>query len=296
MRQQPARLLIKRDPAAAMPARFNAAGNSFRPTKPVLNAGPEQWHGVEAGGQASPPELWDAAYAMYEDGAGSFVEPDLEQPWNVPLRQRNRGLFAGGPAGQDRGAVNGQSSLFPKGQGFAWHSGDGYAQLEKAQSRLTRHNAVRAAIFDVGFDLNHRSIPRKLLPGRNFADGDPNDVTDKDTGGFLENPGHGTATMALLAGKQLQGMKDPRQNGHVIGGAPDAEVVPIRIAKSVVLLATSAFAAALGHVIDHENVDVVSMSMGGVASQAWAGAVNLAYERGIFLVTAAGKTILFGRP
>ena len=41
-------------------------------------------------------------------------------------------------------------------------------------------------------------------------------------------------------------------------------------------------------------IDVVSMSMGGVASDAWADVVNRSYEAGLCLVTAAGNN--FGRP
>ena len=37
------------------------------------------------------------------------------------------------------------------------------------------------------------------------------------------------------------------------------------------------------------RVDVVTMSMGGTASQAWAEAVNALYDAGVFVVTAAGN-------
>jgi hypothetical protein len=249
---------------------------------------------MEADGNATAADLWDAAYEAYEKGLGSFVEPDHEQVWNAPVRKRQRGLLAGGPAGADRGIVNEQSPKFPRGPGFAWHLGDGFTQLEAARNALTRNNPVRAAIFDVGFDLKHNSFPEHVLSGRNFADGDPTDVTDKNSDGVLDNPGHGTATIALLAGKKLQNMIAANQNDHILGGAPNAIVLPIRIAKSVLLLRTSAFAEALQYVIDQGGVDVVSMSMGGLASEAWADVVNLAYERGILVVTAAGNN--YGRP
>src|SRR5262249_53096891 len=35
--------------------------------------------------------------------------------------------------------------------------------------------------------------------------------------------------------------------------------------------------------------DIITMSMGGLASQAWADAVNALYEQGVFIVTAAGN-------
>ncbi|MBK8211936.1 MAG: S8 family serine peptidase [Rhodospirillales bacterium] len=82
-----------------------------------------------------------------------------------------------------------------------------------------------------------------------------------------------------------------------MGGAPLAEVIPVRIATSVILLATSAFVEAIDYLIAPNangalRADVVSMSMGGVASKAWAEVVNRAYEAGICLVTAAGNNKL----
>ena len=64
----------------------------------------------------------------------------------------------------------------------------------------------------------------------------------------------------------------------------------MRIATSVILLRTSAFVAALDYLIAPYQIrltrrpvlrpDVVSMSMGGLASRAWAEVVNRAYEAG----------------
>ncbi|PMX81888.1 peptidase S8, partial [Pseudomonas sp. GW460-C3] len=38
-----------------------------------------------------------------------------------------------------------------------------------------------------------------------------------------------------------------------------------------------------------KRIDIVTMSMGGLPSQAWADAVNALYDAGIFVVTAAGN-------
>src|SRR5690606_18297700 len=64
-------------------------------------------------------------------------------------------------------------------------------------------------------------------------------------------------------------------------------------APSVVLIKTSAFAEALNYLTALSKtgypIHVVSMSMGGAPSKAWADAVNAAYEAGITIVTAAGN-------
>ena len=70
----------------------------------------------------------------------------------------------------------------------------------------------------------------------------------------------------------------------------------MRIATSVILLRTSAFVEGLDYLIAPNGdpalcPDVVSMSMGGLASKAWAEVVNRAYDAGICLVTAAGNNL-----
>ncbi len=295
MRSQPARLLVRSQGLTPLSS-LSAAGNSFRLDK---SPHPSQWLALQANGQATAAELWDAAYD-YAAQSGAQVEPDCENVWVLPATKTQRGLFAGGPA-NDRGIVNLQSPDFPLGPGFAWHLGDNYSQLRKAQQAITSPQAVRAAILDVGFDFDHAAKPAHLRLDlqRNFTgDGSPT-AADPDRGGFLQNPGHGTATLALLAGQRLQNMIAPTPNGDFLGGAPGIEIIPLRIATSVVLFRTSAFADAINYLVDLQlkqgiATDVVSMSMGGVASAAWADAVNRAYDAGILLVTAAGNN--YGRP
>ncbi len=81
-----------------------------------------------------------------------------------------------------------------------------------------------------------------------------------------------------------------------LGGAPHAEIVPVRIANSVVHFYTSAMARGIDYAINpgepanaQYRCDVVSISMGGVASDAWADAANRAYEAGVCIVAAAGN-------
>jgi hypothetical protein len=61
------------------------------------------------------------------------------------------------------------------------------------------------------------------------------------------------------------------------------------------LFKSGAFVKALDYVVnelyndENKRVHVITMSMGGLASRAWADMVNEAYEKGIFIVTAAGN-------
>jgi hypothetical protein len=61
----------------------------------------------------------------------------------------------------------------------------------------------------------------------------------------FDQSGHGTGTIGILAGPN-------------IGGAPEAEIVPLRIANSMVLFFASAVASALNYAVQ-DNCDVISM-------------------------------------
>jgi len=134
------------------------------------------------------------------------------------------------------------------------------------------------------------TVPKRLRRdiGRNFVEDDnPGDASDQ-TSGLFTNLGHGTGTLSILAGTALPGQPP------VLGGAPFAEIVPVRVANRVVLFSNSSIAQAFDYVhklnvAGANRVDIITMSMGGLASQAWADAVNALYEQGVFIVTAAGN-------
>jgi subtilisin family serine protease len=97
----------------------------------------------------------------------------------------------------------------------------------------------------------------------------------------------------MLAGNRMKLRTDEGVFNDFIGAAPFADIVCCRIAPSVVLFKTSAFAEAISYLVNLSRngtpVHIVSMSMGGAPSKAWARAVNAAYEEGITLVTATGN-------
>ena len=71
-------------------------------------------------------------------------------------------------------------------------------------------------------------------------------------------------------------------------------MIPVRVADSVVLFSNSSIAQGFDYVHSllanpATRVHVITLSMGGMASQAWADAVNALYEAGVFIVTAAGN-------
>ncbi|WP_421995475.1 S8 family serine peptidase [Reyranella sp.] len=308
MAERELNLLIKTSRAAAG-RRFalGAAPLSFE-TKPLMPsierggrgaamAAAPVWHLASVDQRLNP---WDACHSLLTEGLGVaggdvvMAEPDLEQSWL--WTSANRQAF---------GLTGGCESVPPNGDVYAigntdlWFADEAHSQLDEARSRVNAPNPatsprqiVRIAHLDTGYDDNHQSKPRFLNTAlaRNFVDADrPNDATDRPTA--LINPmfGHGTGTLSILAGKDVTG-----SSGTSFGGAGTLEVVPIRVANWVVLFKNSAIAQAFDYVhslcdSEETRVHVLSMSMGGVASSAWADAVNALYERGVFVVTAAGN-------
>lgn len=254
-----------------------------------------RWYLADLGVGATAPstaDIWDVAHEAARQH-NAYVEPDIGTQWDY----QNRVTAALGAAPGDLCQYNDQSGDSPQGQGFAWHLK--LSQLKAARDQVAANPAkVRVGIVDTGFDPHHQARPQNLLLNlqRNFVDdGRPiDDASDPFPRGLFTNPGHGTGTIGLLAGQLLKNMARPEQNGDYLGGAPLAEILPVRIATSVVLLFSSAFATGLDYLIapngdTADRVDVLSMSMGGVASKAWADVVNRAYDAGIVMVTAAGN-------
>jgi hypothetical protein len=244
------------------------------------------------GGGVTFADMWDAAHQTAQQEQ-AYVEPDIGRPWEY----RNRVQGSMGAAPCELCQYSDQSPDFPQGPGFAWH-------LDKSQLRIAREQAeahpapVRIGILDTGFDFGHNAFPENVLTElqRNFVDDGQaaNDASDPYERGVFKNPGHGTGTIGLLAGRRLRNMALAEQDGDYLGGSPLAEILPVRISPGVVLLYTSAFAGGLDYLIAPDGmaanrVDILSMSMGGVASQAWADVVNRAYDAGITMVTAAGN-------
>lgn len=251
---------------------------------------PGTWHIVEpslaADSSANP---WDVCHEMVSQGMGiaghgavTFAEPDFAQQWFTGPEEEHLEAL------QQACTADEQDKNFPIGSRNDWYRDNSHADLAGLDGSANGAG-VRIAHLDTGYDPAHESKPVNLEVelARNYVDKDrPNDATD-DTSGFWNNRGHGTGTLSILAGAKVAGVGIP-------GVAPQAKVVPMRVANRVELFYNSAIAEAFNRV--HEMcqsaataVDVVSMSMGGLASQAWADAINALYDAGVVVVTAAGN-------
>jgi len=242
---------------------------------------------------------WDVAHAAKETNmAYSFAEPEVE----------SAAAFYSQPNFDEKGEITEETYYsflehwpHPE-EPSIWHLGSDYSQLKPAKdavAKLPSKRVVRIAHFDTGYDKNHISFPSKLIRydlARNFVDDEMenwNNAEDNFSNGLLNMPGHGTGTLSILAG--IKNKINQYTFDDYIGLYDSIEIVPVRIAKSVVLFKSGAFVRALDYVVnelyknDANRVHVITMSMGGLASAAWADLINLAYDKGIFMVTAAGN-------
>jgi hypothetical protein len=240
---------------------------------------------------------WDDAHRTVADPRAArlealphiqYAEPDLVQrfPYQVP-DSTPEGLEARALPCQYRGL---DADWPPAELRFAWHLDDAFSGLRAARQRVGEPSGrrVRIAHLDTGYDPEHGTLPQRLRieDQRNFAGDDVRDATDPARHFPLDNPGHGTVTLALLAGNRVQWPAS--EFDDFLGGVPQAEIVPIRIANSVIHFLTSSMARGIENAIE-AGCDVVSVSMGGVPARAWATAVNHAYEAGVAIFAAAGN-------
>lgn len=297
----PNRVLVKLRPSGALGAaesRANLRPLYDEPPTPAgsfgLDSTPRWFIADLPDGAASP---WDLAHAQIAGQLGIaesdvvFAEPDIiHDVYPDDTEEGPAGPFA---VGEDC-AANPQDGANGKAKGpetFAWHLGEEYTQLAKARDQVAfTAPRTRIAHLDTGYFPAHVTTPKNLLHEleRNFVsrDDDPGSAVDPDNQRrILDNSGHGTGTLSILAGGAV-----PAHGDVVMGGAPDADIVPVRVADSVVLLRTSSLAQALAYAAAQRS-DVVTLSMGGLPTRAWAEAVDAAYEAGVTICAAAGNHI-----
>ncbi|HSI61409.1 MAG TPA: S8 family serine peptidase [Ideonella sp.] len=119
------------------------------------------------------------------------------------------------------------------------------------EAQLTSKGAgVRVAVLDTGVDASHPALAGKLLPGRDFVDGDndPAETGSTADAGF----GHGTHVAGLVA-----------------LAAPEAKIVPLRVLDAQGSGDIWVLAQALLYAIDpdgnpatNDGAQVVNLSMG----------------------------------
>lgn len=115
---------------------------------------------------------------------------------------------------------------------------------------LSRGSGVRVAVLDTGVDLGHPALRGRLLPGKDFVDGDndPSETVGPVPGSY----GHGTHVAGLIAMV-----------------APSAKIMPLRVLDTDGVGNAWVLAEALLHAVDpdgnpatHDGAHVINLSLG----------------------------------
>ncbi|MHB1147314.1 MAG: S8 family peptidase [Lutibacter sp.] len=149
---------------------------------------------------------------------------------------------------------------------------------------ITRVNGVSsytgtnvAWVIDTGIDLDHPDLNVDASRGFNAF------TTGRDAGAPDDGNGHGSHVSGTIAAKN--------NTIGVIGVAPGATVIPIKVLDSRGSGSYSGVIAGVDFVAAHGSIgDVANMSLGGPVSQALDDAVLAASNKGIKFALAAGNS------
>lgn len=137
-----------------------------------------------------------------------------------------------------------------------WYLGDAFSQLKSARDSVSETSPViRIAHFDTGYDPEHRSLLKNSIVTtnqKNFAEKNSSSINNGSEG-LINNSGHGTGTLSILAGNTMK--IDEYQHNDFIGINKNIKILPLWVC-SVMLWKNKAFVDA------PDRYDIVSMSMG----------------------------------
>jgi hypothetical protein len=218
---------------------------------------------------------WDAAYRVQDETGFESVEPDAQatlEPATVASRGSCFRNDLDAPADHDW-------SLDIMRVRQAW-------ALPLPPGGRSKGAGVLVCHPDTGWS-EHRDLDTDgldLTRGLNLVSGGFDAHDPLDYGGWLQNPGHGTATGSVIVSRE--------ETGLVNGVAPAATLVPIRATQSVVKVFDSDIAKAVDHAV-RSGCDVISMSLGGKGFFGLESAVRRARRKNVIVLAAAGNCVRF---
>jgi len=240
--------------------------------------------------------VFDVAYFLRDELGEPKIEPDIPFGFFAPMSGWLCGSHDARTADRawplrETNAIAGTMNIEA-----AWN----YA---RQRSKPAQGRGIRIAHLDTGVAAHD-----DLKPGQeNIDEGcgyntldQASDCTDPlDYGGPGLFPGHGLSTASVMVSRGAIGM-EPQSGqeggtqtpGTITGVAPEATLVPIRCIRSVICIFSAAVVQAVDYAValqPPEEIHVISMSLGGIASAALKTAIDLAVAQNIIVVAAAGN-------
>lgn len=135
-----------------------------------------------------------------------------------------------------------------------------------------RGAGVTVAVVDTGVDLDHTDLAANLVSGKTFVDG---------TSSADDDYGHGTHVAGIIAAVN--------NNGGVIGVAPEASIMPVKVLNSSGSGSIADVADGIVWAADN-GADIINLSLASTSSSTTLkNAVNYAVNKGVLLVAAGGN-------
>lgn len=224
----------------------------------------------------APAAAWEQARALSARLGGAEVEPLLETRLPEPPDSESASWSV---------EATSAPGTPPDGEPDArWHWVEVGVQEAWDLETRPRGQGVRIGHPDTGYTRHPALWPAdaasKVLPaqGLDLVDGgDPADELEAGPGLF---PGHGTRTSSVIGARWTAEEYD--------GVAPEAEIIPIRASRSVVVFSPTRLAQAIDHAVA-KGCHIVSISMGGPAFLLLRRACERAEAAGTLIVAAAGN-------
>ncbi|WP_026582779.1 S8 family peptidase [Bacillus sp. J33] len=140
----------------------------------------------------------------------------------------------------------------------------------------TKGKGMTIAVLDTGCDVNHPDLQDRIIGGRNFTD---DDNSNPDI--YKDYNGHGTHVSGTIAAQE-------NETG-VVGVAPEANLLVVKVLNKNGSGQYEWIINGLNYAIE-QNVDVISMSLGGPADvPELHDAIKEAVKNNILVVCAAGN-------
>jgi subtilisin family serine protease len=164
--------------------------------------------------------------------------------------------------------------------------------LPQAWRIETGRESVTIAIIDTGVDTRHVDLEGRLVPGRDFGDGD----NDPNPGASTGDPAHGTHVAGIAAATG--------NNGVGVAGVAyrGVSILSVKVSDSFGRIATDTVAKAIrwsaglpveGVDMNPHPAQIINISLGApVTSQVLNDAVTAARGAGAIVVAAAGNSFL----
>lgn len=144
--------------------------------------------------------------------------------------------------------------------------------ISSAWESCSQGQGITVAVIDTGVDLDHSDLQANIVSGKSFVSG----VSSPD-----DDYGHGTHVAGTVAAVN--------NNGGVIGVAPKARIMPVKVLNSSGSGSTFAVADGIEWAADN-GAKVINLSLASTGnSSTLKAAVDYAYNKGVLVVAAGGN-------